>query len=121
MALENWNKDPDGNLMALIPFDRREAITTAVAAKITGRAERTVRLWCEEHGIGRRVAGGPWRVSRVALEMLLNDDRAALKAYFAGDRESPHVVTYYENLGLGDLPREWSKKSAMSAIAAMAT
>src|SRR3954452_1330101 len=89
----------------LIPFHPREAITTAVAARIAGRAERTIRLWCEQHHIGRRVGGGPWMVSRVALTMLLDGDDAALAAYLAGDRSGARVVAYYQRAGLGRLPR----------------
>src|SRR3954447_6245391 len=90
----------------LIPFHPREAITTAVAARIAGRAERTIRLWCEQHHIGRRVGGGPWMVSRVALSMFLDDDDSALAAYLAGDRSGARVMAYYQRVGLGRLPRE---------------
>src|SRR3954467_12854355 len=55
----------------LVPYDRREAMTRREAAKHAGRSEGTVRMWCLQHDIGRRVAGGPWAVSRVALAMLL--------------------------------------------------
>src|SRR3954447_8711767 len=102
----------------LVPFDRREAITTAIAARIAGRAERRIREWCEEFNVGRRIANGPWRVSRVALAMLLDGDDRALAAYLAGDRSSPLVLAYYERLGLGTLIRDWSRKSAVSAEAA---
>src|SRR5215204_1268572 len=54
---------PDRPPQVLVPFHRTEAISTAEAAELAGKHERTIRLWCEMHGIGRRVAGGPWRVS----------------------------------------------------------
>lgn len=91
----------------LIPFDRREGLTTAQAAAVAGRTERRVRQWCVEHDLGRRVAGGPWLVSRVALDMFLNSDLKALRAYLAGDRRSEIVVTYYEAAGLRDLAERW--------------
>ncbi|WP_267421812.1 helix-turn-helix domain-containing protein [Methylobacterium sp. GC_Met_2] len=89
----------------LIPFDRREGLTTAEAAARANRTERTIRMWCRDHDIGRHVAGGPWLVSRVALAMFLNDDAAALRAYLAGDRAGPMVVPYFQAEGLGDLIR----------------
>ena len=55
----------------LIPYDRREAISLRKAAEISDRSETTLRAWCEKYLIGRRIVGGPWQVSRVALEMLL--------------------------------------------------
>jgi hypothetical protein len=91
----------------LIPFDRREGMTIAEAAERTGRTTRTLRRWCEEHLIGRRVGGGPWIVSVIALEMHLNDDAAALRAYLSGDRHSPAVGEYYSRAGLGMLPAQW--------------
>ncbi|KAB7782292.1 hypothetical protein F8B43_5047 [Methylorubrum populi] len=91
----------------LIPFDRREGLTTAEAAQRANRTERTIRLWCRDHDIGRHVAGGPWLVSRVALAMLLNDDAAALRTYLAGDRGSPTVTAYFATEGLGDLVERW--------------
>lgn len=89
----------------LIPFDRREGLTTAEAAVRAARTERTIRMWCRDHDIGRHVAGGPWLVSRVALAMFLNDDAAALRSYLAGDRAGPAVAPYFLAEGLADLIR----------------
>ena len=108
---------PDRPPRVLVPFHRAEAISAAEAAVLAGKHERTIRLWCEMHGIGRRVAGGPWRVSRVALGMLLDGDRAALQAYLQGDRTSPAVVAYFDREGLGRLIRLWTSKSEMSETA----
>lgn len=91
----------------LIPFDRREGLTTAEAAQRANRTERTIRMWCRDHDIGRHVAGGPWLVSRVALAMLLNDDQAALRTYLGGDRSSPPVIAYFAAEGLNDLVVRW--------------
>ncbi|WP_187275156.1 hypothetical protein [Methylobacterium sp. WL120] len=91
------------NSSCLIPFDRREGITTAEAAQRAARTERTIRMWCRDHDIGRRVAGGPWLVSRVALAMFLNDDAGALRSYLAGDRRGVSVSTYFGAEGLADL------------------
>ena len=87
----------------LIPFDRREGMTTAEAAQQANRTERTIRMWCRNHDIGRRIAGGPWLVSRVALAMFLNDDTTTLRAYLAGDRQSPTVYAYFAAEGLEEL------------------
>lgn len=96
-----------GNGQCLIPFDRREGLTTAEAAARANRTERTIRMWCRDHDIGRRVAGGPWMVSRVALAMHLNDDAAALRIYLAGDRASPAIEAYYAAEGLDGLIVRW--------------
>ena len=92
----------------LIPFDRREGMTTAEAASVAGRTERCIRLWCVEHEIGRRVAGGPWLVSRVALAMFLDGNATALRAYLAGDRRSDLVRDYYAATGLEPLISRWA-------------
>lgn len=108
------NHEP-GRPRVLIPFDRCEAITVHVAANIAGRAERTIRDWCEAYHLGRRIGGAPWTVSRVALQMFLDDDEAALAAYLRGDRSSPGVVSYYDRVGLSRLIREWSEKGCVVA------
>jgi hypothetical protein len=36
-----------------------------------------------EHGLGRRIGGGTWSVSKVALAMFLDGDLKALRAYQA--------------------------------------
>lgn len=63
----------------LLPYCLAEAITVADAERITGRKKRTLREWCQRYNIGRRIAG-QWRISRVALEMLLSSDWEALTA-----------------------------------------
>jgi hypothetical protein len=75
-------------------------MTVKEAAALIGRPERTIRHWCEVHGIGRRIVGGAIAVSRVALTMLIEDDDEALRAYLAGDRQSELVRAYYERLGI---------------------
>jgi hypothetical protein len=87
----------------LSPFDVRECICLKDAAAIAGRSESTLRNWCDEHGLGRRVGGGTWSVSRVALAMFLDGDLKALRAYHAGHRTDPRVVKYFERAELKDL------------------
>jgi hypothetical protein len=99
----------------LVPFSVKEAITTHIAARIAGRAERTIRDWCEAHHLGRRIGGSPWTVSRVALAMFLDGDEAALRLYLAGDRSSPRVVSYFEREGLGGLIRQWQATGTVAA------
>jgi hypothetical protein len=84
----------------LVPFDPRESMTLAQAAKRSAKSESTVRGWCINRGIGRRVAGGVWHVSKPALEMLLDGDAAALAAYHSGDRSAEVVRQYFERTGV---------------------
>jgi hypothetical protein len=89
----------------LVPFDGEECISVGEAAEIAKKSERTLRNWCAERGIGRRVAGGSWAVSRVALAMLLDGDIRTLAAYRdSGVRASSDAVAaYYRRCGLSDL------------------
>jgi hypothetical protein len=89
----------------LVPFHVAEGLTLGQAAEIAGKSERTLRNWCVEHGIGRRVAGGAWAVSRVALAMLLDGDRDALICYRDhGVRASYEpVAKYFYRCDLGEL------------------
>lgn len=89
--------------MTLIPYDRREGIPLSVAANRAGKSPGTIRNWCIEHGIGRRVGGGQWIVSKVALAMFLDGDEVALAAYKDGDRSSSCVAVYFRREGLEGL------------------
>jgi len=80
--------------MILQPYDPAEAINITVAASRAGKSDRTIRNWCLDRQIGRRIAGR-WAVSAVALDMLLAGDDVSLEAYLAGDRSSARVVSYY--------------------------
>jgi hypothetical protein len=82
----------------LSPFDKRECISLKEAAEIAGKSESTMRGWCDEHGLGRRIGGGPWMVSKVALAMFLDGDVKALRTYHAGDRSSELVASYFQRL-----------------------
>ena len=90
--------------MALVPFDAREGISLSQAAIRAGKSESTVRGWCLQHGLGRRVGGGVWIVSKVALTMFLDGDQKALAAYLAGDRSSSLVKQYFERTAVA-LPK----------------
>ncbi|MBG0801655.1 hypothetical protein IYW40_09175 [Methylocystis sp. H4A] len=79
----------------LRPFDASETIPVSIAATIAGVKPRTIQHWCVVYRIGRRIANGPWRVSRPALQMLLDDDGEALRLYHAGDRTSERVRQYF--------------------------
>jgi hypothetical protein len=83
----------------LVPFDKRECISLKEAAGIAGKSESTMRAWVEEHGLGRRIGGGTWSVSRVALSMFLDGNEIALRAYHAGDRRSGLVMAYFQRSG----------------------
>jgi hypothetical protein len=93
----------------MVPFDARESIPIAVAAKLSGKAPNTIRLWAERHGIGRKI-GGDWHISRVALQIFLEGDLAALAAYHAGNRTDPAVRSYFERVGCGALLQKSQKQ-----------
>jgi hypothetical protein len=87
----------------LIPYDVREAISVASAARNAGKSETTIRTWCRRSPIGRRI-GGSWAVSRVVLAMLIEDNMDALANYLDGARaQFEPVARYYRRLGLGEL------------------
>jgi hypothetical protein len=84
----------------LVPYCAEESISIKEAAGIASLSVSTVRQWCKQHGLGRRVADGRWRVSTVALSMFLDGDRTALMAYHQGDRSSDLVRPYFERCGV---------------------
>lgn len=96
----------------LHPFDPAEMIGTKEAARRAGRAQRTLREWCALHRIGRRIARGHWRVSAVALDMLLQGDQDALDAYLRGDRFSAQVRAYFERLAIPLPPQAITARAA---------
>lgn len=98
----------------LIPWIPEEAISVAQAAVIARKAPRTVREWAARHDIGRRIVGGDWMISHVALLMLLEGNATALARYLAGDRQSQDVASYFSRLGV-DFSAVISAKSAIAA------
>jgi hypothetical protein len=92
--------EPQSRLV-LIPYDPREGISLNEATALTGKKVGTIRNWCVQHHLGRRVGGGTWVVSKVALAMFLDGDVKALQAYHGGERTDPCVIAYFERLGLG--------------------
>ena len=74
-----------------------------MAAERAGKSPGTIRNWRIEHGIGRRVGGGQWIVSKVALALFLDGDDKALRRYKAGDRSEACVVAYFRSEGLIDV------------------
>lgn len=86
--------------LTLIPFDKREGFSLVNAAKLAGKSVGTVRSWCLQHGLGRRVGGGTWIVSKVAFAMFLDGDMVALAAYQSGDRSSLLVAPYFKRFDL---------------------
>src|SRR5260370_37277240 len=59
------------------------------------KSPSTMRGWCEEHGLGRRVGGGTWMVSKVALAVFLDDDLRGLRPYHAGNQADPRRISYF--------------------------
>ena len=85
------------DLKVLVPYDRREAIDVQTAAKIAARGETTIRQWCAIHHIGRRVGGGPWQVSRVALREVLQCVKRSFHPLFKGTLS--WITAYANELG----------------------
>ena len=84
----------------LVPWIPAEAITVAEAANIARRGPKTVREWAARYDIGRPVVTAQWMISRVALTMLLEGNKAALDLYLAGDRSSDTVRAYFQRVGV---------------------
>jgi hypothetical protein len=84
----------------LRPFDRLEPLTIKEAAEVAARSEGTVRRWRANFDLGRRIGVGRWAASNFALKMFLDGDAEALRAYLAGDRETPRVARYFERTGI---------------------
>jgi hypothetical protein len=78
----------------LVPYDPLEALSVKKAAELAGNSPSTLRNWCEKHCIARKIAGGNWQVSWIALQMLLESNWEALAAYNVSDRTSPRVADY---------------------------
>jgi hypothetical protein len=78
-----------------------------------------MREWCVLHRIGRRIAGR-WRVSQVALDMLLGEDRKALDAYHVGDRSSDQVRLYFARRNI-PLPSKLSSAAAATTVSAVSS
>lgn len=83
----------------LIPFIPEEALSTAEACALLGRSKRSLDNYIKDYGIGRRVRGRVV-VSRVAVQMFLEDDWDALSLYVSGDRSSDRVTAYYCRLSI---------------------
>jgi hypothetical protein len=99
----------------LVPFDRREGLSLKEAADVAGKSGSTIRAWCQRDGIGRRVGGGTWVVSRLALRMFLDGDDAALRAYLEGVRLEEPVASYYRRLGLDAVLDEMKAAASRAA------
>jgi YD repeat-containing protein len=106
----------------LVPFDKREGLSLRAAGHLAGKSEATMRSWAVTYDLGRRVGGGTWLLSKVALQMHLDGNAAALRAYHSGDRQSPVVADYFRRAGLAALLRDWSgDRSTESARGAIFT
>ena len=77
---------------SLVPFDRREGLSLKEAADVAGKSGSTIRAWCQRDGIGRRIGGGTWVVSRLALRMFLDGDGAASRRFIRSPRRRERGV-----------------------------
>lgn len=80
-----------------------QCISLKQVADIAGKSESTMRARAEERGLGRRIGGGTWSISRVALAILLDGQERALRAYHAGDRVTDLVAGYFARVGLAEM------------------
>lgn len=78
-----------GEPQILRPWHRAEVISVEAAAIEAGRSSRTIREWCSRFDIGRKVGPHYWAVSRIALTMFLEGDKAALAAATEDPRPLP--------------------------------
>lgn len=81
----------------LVPWDPREVMKVHVAAATAVTCKSTIRNWCDQHGIGRKI-GARYSISRVALAMHMEGNAEALEAYRSGDRTGPLVAPYFAKL-----------------------
>ena len=73
----------------LVPYIQEEAIGTAEAARLCGLSERGMRERATLYPIARKI-GGWLTFSRVAVQLHLEGDAAALEAYAYGERVRSH-------------------------------
>ena len=83
-------------LVVLTPYNPREGMTLRQAAERAGKSETTIKNWATNKGLGRRVGGGVWIISRPALEMFLDGDGKALLLYHQGKCDMLEVRVYFE-------------------------
>lgn len=91
----------NATIRPLVPFDCREAMSLREAAEVATLSARTITRLCQSLKIGRKI-GGEWRVSRVGLQIYLDDDGRALMAFQRGERTSQFVAPYFFRFGLLD-------------------
>jgi hypothetical protein len=84
----------------LVPYNLAEGISLKEAVALSCKSESTVRNWCGQYGIGRRVGNGTWVVSQDAFARFLDGDKAALAASHAGDQSGDLVLRYFDRFDL---------------------
>jgi hypothetical protein len=87
--------------LILIPYDAREALTLQEAAEMARRSKSTVRNWCRDYRIGRRLVGGNLAISKIAMQMLMDNDIKRLELYFRNGRHA--VAEYFERYSLCEI------------------
>ena len=78
-----------------------ETMSLKAAASYARYDVKIVRQWVVDHGIGRQAAPGTRiEINRIALEMVLHGDHAALEKLREGDRFDPDVARYFQFTGI---------------------
>jgi hypothetical protein len=101
-GLERRSRALPDQRYVLVPYDKREAMSIEQAAERAGKSPSTMRNWCVQHAIGRRIGNGHWEVSKVALQMFLDGNWDALASYHSNNRD-PILMGYFQHAGLGCL------------------
>ena len=83
----------------LVPFRLDLVMSLADASERSGRAINTVRTWCAQHHLGRKV-GGTWHIDAIAFELYVDGRFDALERYLNGDRAHPEIVDAFTSLGV---------------------
>ena len=105
----------------LSPFRRDLVMTLSDASEHSGRSISTIRAWCAQHHIGRKV-GGAWLVDAVAFDLFIQGRLNALARYLSGDRKHPEIVEAFERLNLPlEPPLPLTRKNAPVGRAAHAS
>lgn len=91
----------EGLGLAPILMRRDEVVNLKTAVHVTGRSEKTIRIWCRQFRIGVQSSpGAPLEISAPALEMVRHGDLVALELLRQGRRDHARVKRIFEHIGI---------------------
>jgi hypothetical protein len=91
------------------------------AASLYGVSSRTLRRWCEEAGLGCRVAGGLYRVSLPLLEAWAAGHRREVRAFVAGKPAASAITEAFDLHGALRALADFQTKQLLAIAAKPAT